>query len=199
MTSEIIFETVKWYLHALWDNAWMKFLAWIVPWIFATIFNWHQELVWMVICLYSIDFIVWVCHALHQWEFNLTKLMKGAIKLLVYLALLSVAVSIDKVLHTWEVLIWMMFSFIILTDSISIIDKLNKLWFDVPIFLIKYLWLAKDKLECKVWDILNLTDKEKEILTHNDNSDNVSLINLTTDEKQDIKDWWTGNLIVRNK
>lgn len=189
MYSEMILSTIKSYTMALSQNATMKFLIGIIPWILATIFNSHQELIWFVIFGFFIDLILWVIYAMKNWEFNLPRFTKWLLKILPYWILLSMWLLLDKVLHTGEFIIGILFTFIILRDVNSILLKIHLLWFYVPMFLIKYIWIARTRLEDKVSVFLNLTRQEKDAIADcNDikekhrNDINLLLISAENDE-----------------
>jgi len=156
MHLEMIIPAVKWYIYSISQHSVSKFILGLVPWIMATIFWSHQELVNIVLVLYWIDFITWICNALKKRKYESKKFFKWAIKLSTYWILLIIAMWLDRTLHTWELMIWIMFTYIILTDSSSIIENLHSLWFNVPIFFIKYINLAQSKLEDKVCVILDV-------------------------------------------
>lgn len=76
--------------------------------------------------------------------------------------LLCVAQGADAVLPTGGSILKIMFAFIIITDASSIVENLHQLGFEVPYFLVKYLGVAKDRLDDQVAKMLEI--KETEIL-----------------------------------
>jgi len=49
-----------------------------------------------------------------------------------------------------------MLAFIILTDASSIIENLHQLGFEVPYFLVRYLGIARDRLDTKMGEMLDV-------------------------------------------
>jgi phage-related holin len=60
-------------------------------------------------------------------------------KLLVYGIFMTIAVTIWQTLHIWNSLLSWIFWFILVTDSISIIENLEKMGYNTPFILKKYL------------------------------------------------------------
>lgn len=84
--------------------------------------------------------------ALKRREFQSGKFFKGATKLLVYGVFLWVAVSLDKAVGNGNYFSWAMMFYIVVTDSISIIENLDALGYETPDWIRRYLLDAKKKL-----------------------------------------------------
>lgn len=80
-------------------------------------------------------------------EFQSGKFFKGATKLLVYGVFLWVAVSLDKAVGHGAAFSWAMMFYIIVTDSVSIIENLDALGYQTPNWIRKYLLDAKKKMD----------------------------------------------------
>lgn len=156
MHIEMIAKTVYSYWLAIKEHAVCKFIFWLIPWLISTICWWHQQLINIMLALFFFDLITWLAYAIKSRMFSSNKFIKWAFKLATYWIILIIWLWLDLVFHTWEFMIWIMFSFIILTDSISIVENLHKLWFNTPYFLIKYMEAAQEKLSDKVWKILDI-------------------------------------------
>lgn len=77
-------------------------------------------------------------------------------KLGVYGALLLIAFALDIVILEQHIFTSIMIAFILINDSISILENLNELWFQTPIFLQKFL---KSYTEKYFKDKLKLVDQ----------------------------------------
>ncbi len=162
MHIEGIMQATKDYVsHTIFDTFLIKFLwgtlASIATWIYTA----NSEVIKFVILLYLIDFFLWVILSVRRREFESAKFFKWAIKLAVYWALLCVAKGIDLVFPTWDAVLKIMFAFIIITDSASIIENLHLLGFEVPYFFVRYLWIAKDRLDDRFADMLEIPEDER--------------------------------------
>ncbi len=97
--------------------------------------------------LYAIDFATGAAKALKRREFQSGKFFKGATKLLVYGIFLWVAVSIDTAIGKGNVFSWAMMFYIVVTDSVSIIENLDALGYQTPSWIRTYLLDAKKKMD----------------------------------------------------
>lgn len=107
-----------------------------------------------ILALYFIDFLTWFVLALRDRTVSSFKFFRGALKLGVYMILLFIAKVFDNTFHLPDIFIGFMYAFIIGTDSISILENLSKLWFNVPIRLVKYLEVFIEKKEKDFEDML---------------------------------------------
>lgn len=108
-----------------------------------------------IFALYCIDFITWFIVAMKNRNVSSFRFLKGALKLAVYLVLIFIAIMADNLISfAPNVFLPFMYAFIIGTDSISILENLSKLWFNVPIKFVKYLEVYMHKQEKKIEDNL---------------------------------------------
>lgn len=124
--------------------------------LFERIIEWNEILILLIFSLYFIDLLLWIIRALKRREFCLTKFFWWASKILIYWIFILIWVSLDEALHLWNLFIWSIFAFIIITDTLSILVSLDKLWYDTPIFIRNYLLQYKKTLDEKFknskWD-----------------------------------------------
>jgi len=153
----------------------------VLYWI---IVNWNETIVWLIFLLYWIDLLTWVASALYRREFESRKFFMWCTKLLVYGIFASIWVALWQTLWMWNVFLSGIFSFILITDSISILENLDKLWYATPVFLNRYLRVAKENLERKY-----LTEEKI------DKTDAFYGVILKTDERA-YKLWATSIEIV---
>lgn len=99
-----------------------------------------------IFTLYLIDLVTGALKALKHEEFQSGKFFKGATKLLVYGIFLWIAASIDKAIDHGNAFAWAMMFYIIVTDSVSIIENLDALGYETPNWIRKYLLDAKKKM-----------------------------------------------------
>ena len=113
------------------------------------IIDWNETIIWLIIIIYGIDFITWTWSALYQKIFESRKFFMWATKLLIYGIFMVIWVSLWEVLHLWNFFLSWIFAFILITDSSSILENLEKLGYHTPLFLRKYLKEAQKNLSDK--------------------------------------------------
>jgi len=114
---------------------------------FTTLIGWNELAIFIIFLWYFIDFTLWLVIAFKEIEFELSKFFKWASKILIYWIFLVIWLSLDTTLHTWSFFMSTMFAFITISDSISILRKIHKLWYSTPVFIEKYLLSYKKNLE----------------------------------------------------
>lgn len=147
-------------IHTVTDSILVKFLYGIIAGIFVTMYGSHKEIINLMLILYAADFFLGVTVALQKRSFESRKFFRGAVKLAVYGLLLYVARAVDSAIFTGEMILSIMLSFIILTDASSIIENLHQLGFEVPYSLVKYLGVARDRLDDKLAKMLEVETEE---------------------------------------
>ena len=101
--------------------------------------NWNEFIIWSIFLIYFIDLFTWVWCAIYNRNFQSRKFFMWCTKLLVYWIFMVIGVTVWQTLHIWNALLSSIFWFILVTDSISIIENLEKLWYNTPFVLKKYL------------------------------------------------------------
>lgn len=134
-----------------------KWIASFFTVLYGIIVNWNETIVWLIFLLYFIDLFTWVASAIYRREFESRKFFMGCTKLLVYGIFAAIGVALGQTLGLGNVFLSGIFSFILITDSISILENLDKLWYATPVFLKKYLKVAQENLEKKY--LPNETDR----------------------------------------
>lgn len=132
------------------DNVVIKSIVSFFATIYSLIASGNETIIGMVILLYSIDLVLWVWKALHNKKFESRKFFMGATKLLVYGIFMVVAVSLGESLALGNLFLSWIFAFIIVTDSSSILENLEELWYKTPMALRKYLKVVEKQLEDKL-------------------------------------------------
>jgi toxin secretion/phage lysis holin len=107
----------------------------------------NDKIIAAVFILYLVDLVTGTLKAMKRRELQSGKFFTGATKLLVYGIFLLIAGSIDQAIGAGNVARWVMFVFIITTDGLSILENLEALGVNTPIFLKKYLHAAQAKAE----------------------------------------------------
>lgn len=130
-----------------WDNFLIKSLSATILCCIGKLIEWYEVHLFLMIILYFLDFMLWFILALKLREFNWQKFFRWASKILIYWIFLTIWLSVDTTLHTWTMFIWIMFAFIVVSDSISILRKLHLLGYKTPVFVEKYLISYMKKLE----------------------------------------------------
>lgn len=139
-------------INTFWNNVAAKSLLSIPIIILEKVLQWNWELIFLIFILWITDFILWIITAIKDWNFCQVKFFFWASKILIYWILLLIWISLDESLYLPWVFTWLMFTFILVTDSISILKKLRYLWYDTPMFLEKYLISYKNWLDEKLKD-----------------------------------------------
>ena len=107
--------------------------------LFWLIVHWNWFIIWSILLIYFIDLVTWTTMAIKNREFESRKFFMWCTKLLTYWIFMVIAVTVWQVLYVWNILLSWVFWFILVTDSISILENLEKLWYNTPTWLKKYL------------------------------------------------------------
>lgn len=129
------------------ENVLHKFIWWWIIWTLNTIFDGNEVLITWIIFLYLLDLVLWISKSIKVWDFESSKAFKWATKILIYFIFLYMAVILDEWLHTGNFLLSTMFSFIVLSETTSILENLEVLWYKTPMFLKKHLRIHREKID----------------------------------------------------
>lgn len=129
------------------QNLFVKFITSSVLIVFWMFYNWNEDIIKWILIIYFLDMIFWVARAIKLKQFSSKEFFKWICKIIVYFTLMAIGSLLDKVLNLWCLVLTSVFSFLIITDSISILENLQLLWFNVPTFLVKYLKVTRENLE----------------------------------------------------
>lgn len=135
----------------------------------------------LIIVIYLIDLVSWVWLALYLKRLSSYWFFKWLFKLWIYWVLIIIWHSVDTALWTWTVVKSWIISFIIITDSISILENLDWLWFDVPVFFLKYLRAARIKVEKTFLE--NIHENMEDLMRAKDKNDKFTYVNKSICEK----------------
>lgn len=133
--------------HTFLQNTLPKLIASFFSILLGLITNWNEFIIWCIFLIYFIDFFTGVWCALYNKEFQSRKFFMWCTKLLVYAIFMVIWVSVWQSLNLWNALLSWIFGFILITDSISILENLEKMWFTTPTWLKKYLKDYQDILK----------------------------------------------------
>ncbi|OPZ93650.1 MAG: Holin family protein [Firmicutes bacterium ADurb.Bin419] len=117
--------------------------------------------VWAIF-LFVIDTIIGFSFACYAKKVNSNKLRRGGVKLLSYLSLLFVAAGLDSVIHTQYLIANIIASYIILTETISILENIRMAGIPVPKFIVTLTDRILDTLEKQCDSIVKEDKSEKE-------------------------------------
>lgn len=109
----------------------------------------NQEIIKILLAVYAIDAVCGVARAVRARQFSSNRLIRGAFKLAVYFTLVFLGAALDRALHTGQVITHLMFAYIIVTDSISILENLHLMGFNVPDGLVKFLRVSQTRINKK--------------------------------------------------
>lgn len=134
------------------QDVWIKSI-WAITMIFInTALVWKEILIFIMFLMYFIDFLVWLALAFKLTTFDLKKFFFWTSKILIYWIYLVMWTALWEILQLWNFFTLTIIWFTVATDSISILRKLDLLWYETPVFLTKYLISYKKKLEnAKDW------------------------------------------------
>ena len=111
------------------------------------ILDWNEFIIWAIFLIYCIDLVTGVSCAIIKKNFQSREFFKWLTKLLTYWIFMVIAVSVWKSLYIWNSLLSWVFGFILITDSISILENLEKIWFNTPYWLKFFLKDYQEKLK----------------------------------------------------
>lgn len=107
-----------------------------------------------MVALYVVDFSTGILKTLKSRDFSSRKFFRGATKLVVYGICLLVAHALDMALHTSDIWMSFMLAYVIVNDSISILENLEELSpGSTPKFLAQYLSIVRRRLEEQVEEL----------------------------------------------
>lgn len=135
--------------HTFFDNIMVKSVATFFTTVYWLIVTWNETIIWLIFLLYFIDLFTGVASALYKKEFESRKFFMWCTKLLIYWIFAVIGISLWQVLWMWNFFLTWILAFIIITDSSSILENLEKLWYTTPLFLRKYLKVAQKNLNDK--------------------------------------------------
>lgn len=131
-------------IYKLLDHFYLKvffsYLALFLSWMF----NGKTEIIYIILILFIIDAISGTFAALKNKEFSSRGIFRTPIKFLVYFSMLGVSRLADRVLPV-PILSPVMDTFLVITESVSILENVYKLGFPVPLFLVKKLKAYTEK------------------------------------------------------
>lgn len=107
-------------------------------------FDGKVEVIFALLTLFIIDAITGTLVALKQKSFSSRGVFRTPVKFFVYFLMLIVSRMADKALPV-PVLSPVMDSFLVITESVSILENIYKLGFPVPLFLVTKLKAYYDK------------------------------------------------------
>lgn len=140
------FALAKQYFHSvLIDNAAVKFLAGALAAGWTAVYGQYSEIIGLIVLAYVADFVLGFAVAAKRRRVGSWQLFKGGTKLGVYGILIAIGFGVDRILGFHDGLfITFMFASIFLRDSVSIVENLHALGYEVPHFVVKYLDVAQE-------------------------------------------------------
>ncbi len=128
MTGQIISENT---FLKLWTGFLVYFIErFIVP---------DKHLLMIIVVIYVADMVTGSTKALMVHNFSSRRFFRWLLKLGVYWILLLVAFGLDAVILDQHIFTSITIAFIVINDAVSILENLNELWFQTPLFLQKFL------------------------------------------------------------
>lgn len=140
-------------------KVWIKSIAAFFLALSSLILNENEMIIWIIFLLYVIDLFLWVAWAIYNKDFSARKFFMWATKFLAYGVFMVIWVALWQALNMWNFFLSWIMAFCVITDSASILENLDKLGYNTPMFLKKYIISAKEELEKKY---SNNTEYEKQ-------------------------------------
>lgn len=140
-------ETTTIVQHTFFQDTLYKLIASFFSILFWLIFDWNEFIIWAIFLIYSIDLFTGVACAVIKKNFQSREFFKWLTKLLTYWIFMVIAVSVGKALFIWNSLLSWVFGFILITDSISILENLEKMGYNTPYWLKYFLKDYQEKLK----------------------------------------------------
>lgn len=140
--SEFSFISSSMYTYlktTLTENVFTKLIVGSIAFTFGTIYEEFTLPLGSIIVLYFVDFFLGILCALKKRDFESKRFFSGGVKGFVYMLLMYICFSVDQTLHTGTGFTWFIITFMVLRDSISILENLEFLGIKTPIGLTKYL------------------------------------------------------------
>lgn len=114
--------------------------------------------IWLII-LFVTDTVLGLSHAVICGKLSSNGLRSGASKFLSYMALILVGASIDCMMRVPYIVANIITGYIILTETVSIIENVRKLGIPVPTFLDKLINRIMETIEHSAESICNTEDE----------------------------------------
>jgi len=139
------------------DSNEIKLIVGCILAFFGGIFDGRSEIIIAIVLIYLADFLSGITKQFFKdkefigWEegyknIKSSRIFKGIIKLFIYGVFLIIGRGMDIMLMTNTFFLSLFFVFIFLTDSISVLENLRELGFDVPVQVVDYLKKYLDKI-----------------------------------------------------
>jgi len=144
--ENITIPMIKYTKQVLGEYTAVKFIGAILLQFLGMIYIGNQAIIHVIILLFFIDLITGTIKSWNKSEISSKEFFKGCTKLFVYLVFLFIASSVDLVINA-GITLRLMSAFIIITDSISILENFEELGYNTPMFLKKRLKVYKRKIE----------------------------------------------------
>lgn len=118
----------------------VSLMIYACQWLFQT----SGEAIVVVYCLVMLDTMTGIMIACHKGQLSSSGFFRFAAKLLVYLILMATASLVDKTMPI-KMAIPLTYSFLAVTEAISIMENLSLLGYPVPSKLLKSLKIMNNK------------------------------------------------------
>lgn len=122
----------------------------------------HKYVIGLMVLLYMVDFGLGLLRSMINKKASSKRAFKGGLKLFGYVIMLLVGHACDTALHTPGVFFMLFMAFILISDSISILENAYLLGFNVPIWIIQYLHVAQHNIQEKIKDSLGVSSTEED-------------------------------------
>lgn len=152
------------------DNFLIKFFIGILLAVLTKVYGQYTELINMMLILFVIDFMLGLFRSIINKRTSSQRAFVGGLKFLGYCILLYVGHAMDLAIHMEGVFTAFFLGFILLRDSISIIENLHLLGFNVPIQVVQYLHIAQTRLQEKLMTSLGISQMEPDAIQADDTS-----------------------------
>lgn len=144
------------------ESSFLKTIIASVSGVIGLLVDGNDKVITIILIVYLIDLITGVIKSIKQQDFSSRKFFYAAVKLLVYGVMGVIGVGLDKVFFSGSMFLSFFFAYILVTDTISVLENLDQLGFDVPVFFVKFLRVRKERLYERF--MKGLTDDEIKLI-----------------------------------
>ena len=130
-------QSLTWQI--LQENTFLKLWMWFFLYFVERFIIPDKHLLALIILVYIVDMFTGSVKALSVHNFSSRRFFRGLMKLWVYGILMVLAFGLDAVILDQHIFTNLMIAFIVINDAISILENLNELWFQTPLFLQQFL------------------------------------------------------------
>lgn len=128
------------------ESAFLKTIIASLAGVVGLLLDGNEKVITLILVVYLVDVVTGVIKSIKQRDFSSRKFFYAAVKLVVYGIMGVIGVGLDRVFFSGSMFLSFFFAYILVTDAISVLENLDQLGFDVPVFFVKFLRVRKERL-----------------------------------------------------